>query len=88
MEKVALILVESWITTLEMGQNILTHVKIGMIIFHGNGAVAQDMISCGTTTECMMSMMNFVLHHIIITHVITTTVTNGVKTTKANVRMY
>jgi hypothetical protein len=88
MEKVALILVELWITTLERKAIRMHVVKIGMIIFHGNGAVAQDMISCGTTTECMMCMMNFVLHHITITHVITTTVTIGVNTTKANVRMF
>ena len=46
--------------------------------FHGNGAVAQDTISCGITTKCMMFMMSFALHPITITHVWTTTTMTGV----------
>merc|ERR1719507_1495298 len=88
MEKAALMLVESWITILKLAITFWRHVIIGGMTFHGNGAVAQDTISCGITIKCIISMMSFALHPITITHVWTTTIMNGVQPMRANVRMY
>merc|ERR1711971_253767 len=77
MEKAALMLAELWITILKLAITFWIHVIIGGMTFHGNGAVAQDTISCGITTKCMMLMMSFALHPTTITHVWTTTTMTG-----------